>query len=208
MSDDDATQVDMPALESSYDVAGPTLQDQPSPFRANVGSVKPTTPGMPPAVRFDAEVTVKAPIPSEETVLTPPSIEAPELDSATTQPDGIPVMPRPDGKLVFDDGLTVRQEGVPVLPRRQGRVPGPDEPLVQVSKSMEMKIADLDEQAPPSPRRRAAAAPTEVMLPALKAKEEAQKEGSDAPLLILLAVIVVVILALAGLVVWGLMRSL
>ena len=164
---------------------------------------------MPPAARFDAEVTVKSPLPSEETVLTPPSLEAPELDSGTTVPDGIPVMPRPEGALAFDDGMTMRQEGVPVHPRRRGRVPAPDEPLVQVSPSLEMNIADLDEQAAPkSPRRRAAAQPTEVMLPALEAKKEAQKEGSDAPLLILLGVIVVVILGLAGLVVWGLMRSL
>lgn len=207
MSDDDATQVDMPALQpSSYEIAGPTLQDHPSPFRKEVPSAKRTTPGMPSAVRFEAEVTVKSPPPRQEPILTPPNIEAPELlDGGATMPDGVPAL-RPDSKMVFDDGLTVRQEGVPVLPRQQGRVPAPDEPLVQVSKSMAMNIAVFeDEPEPPkSPRRRAAEMPTEV-LPALKREKKPKKEGSDGPLLILLAVIIVVILCLAGLVGWGLM---
>lgn len=226
--DDDATQVDMPVLESSYDVSGPTLQDQESPFRAGASGT--TTPGMP-AVRFDADIRTVSdgPPTTEEPVLTPPALDAPEL-AAIQQGATLPETPalgwdqdtEPAGvqepsSITFDDAST---EPLGEAPRQPPTVPKPGDPLVQISPSMELQVAKLDDpEGELDPRLQEAAstaeprpnftvdAPTEVLRPAMKrpAKERA---GSDAPLMLLLVLVGLVILALAGAVVWGVMRSL
>lgn len=227
VSDEDATQVDLPALTSSYEIGSPTIEDYP----AARPPVKRTAPGMPAPVRFDAEVTVKSSDSLESAITSsyPPAEIDPEGLAGRTMPDGVPVPP-PWETGLESDGATTDPGVVPMTfdeestdrnlaPRAKGSVPPPGAPLVQVSKSMELQVAALeDTRADLDPRLQAAMQkaarkrqrelPTEVLLPALEQRTEAKKkERGDGPLLALLAGVGVLILVLGAAVVWGLVRA-
>ncbi|MGE0785864.1 MAG: hypothetical protein AB7S26_09265 [Sandaracinaceae bacterium] len=232
---DDATLVDLPAVPPAYEHHGKTIEERVSPFASRAPRGR-TTPGIA-AARFDPSAAVDGvPLPpSSGPILVPPD-EVHDSLGGSTLPDGIPTPPwdaidedgaGPSGAEAVDYATDPEADLPPAStevstdppPRPVGRVPSPDEPRVQVSKSLELDLRALEEKGELDPRIAAAAqelkkkrrpraveAPTEVMLPALERKREVTKEGSDVPLLVLLAIVGVVIVALAFAVVWGVLR--
>lgn len=226
--DEDLTYQEFPT--PSYDRAPPTIEERLSPFhssamdRAEVETVPgraprvPTMPGMPVIAR--------------EGFAAPVIRGAPEVagSDGPTNPDGVPAMSAshvltPPAMEDFDEGSWDQStdpdgDADPRWSPGRPHVPSPDAPSIQISKSMEIQVAHLEEgyEAPPdprvppvvaaaSPRHRAAQAPTEVMLPALKRKKK-KREGSDWPLIFGLLALVLLILGLAAVVILGVMGHL
>lgn len=230
--DDDATLQDMPALTPSYDRAPPTIEEQISPFHPAARGH--TAPGMAPPL--DPQIRSKNPTAPGMAGLAAPApriVGAPELTppDGPTDPDGHAVSFGADGPTdphgveirhgAFDASISSGSWDTPTDPDHpppaRPEVPQPGAPNVLISKSLEMQVSQFDEdEALTDPRqapivaaaRRRPQPPTEVMLPALKRKQqESEKEGSDWPLVLGLGALALVILGVLVAVVLGVMSS-
>ena len=214
--DDDETLTDLPHVSSgSYDHAPKTIEERLSPFHDSADIRVPTVQGMPSLKSQGFVAPQLAPTPASP------------LDGPT-DPQGVPALPglqphvNPEGAASWDEATeAVTDPDPPIAPGPEPEVPAEGAPNVLVSKSMEMQVAKLDERGEPlpppteapqvkaaSPRARAAAQPTEVLLPALERKRAREKEGSDLPLVLGLVALVLVIGAIVALVVLGVMGQL
>jgi hypothetical protein len=203
-----------------------------------------TLPGMPPPAKVGPAIRSATPTApglagvGAGPVVAPRIVRAPEVSppDGPTDPDGVPAAfaaaqivgadgpTDPDGVLAADtwDGPTDPESGWEAAttdpraraPRPTPEVPAPDAPKVEMSKSLELQVAQLEEEPRPDPARppavsaakRAVQAPTYQMLPALKRKERA-KSGSDWPLVLGLVALALVILGLIGAVVYGVVQT-
>ena len=223
VSDDEPTRDDI-QLRSPY-AGPPTIEEQISPFHvsAQPGS---TIQGMPAAQLPEPVITSRQPAdPGAPPAMQPPHIiHAPSPQAGAmppdgpTVPDGLPSLmssPTPVLGAPADFGL----DDVPTDPfagrHFRGSVPSPDDPNIQISKSMEYDVSHLKDGPPADPKqaprvsaaRRAVAQPTEVMLPALGRKKK-KKERSDAWLVLGLLFLVMVIFGLIGAVIFGVVQKL
>lgn len=215
--DEDETMADLSPI---LDARGPaTVEERLSPFHESGATPVATLQGMPSmqSQGFGAPNLGANAVPSV-------SSEALTFDEAPTDHQGIPLMglePHlpPEGPASW--GETKKSPGLPAAPPPE--VPSPGDPNVLVSKSMQFDLRKVDALGEPreqpvtapteapkvraaSPRARVAAAPTEVHLPALKRKQESEKEGSDLPLifgllalgLVIAGIVVLVALGITG----------
>lgn len=151
----------------------------------------------------------------------PPGLSVPSssellLPDGPTVPDGMPMMMPADlWGGATDSQPSFDEESIPTDPfgrPMKGAVPAQDAPKVEISKSMEWDVSRLSEPDSEDPRiapsvraaRRQVAAPTEVMLPALRQNEK--KERSDVWLVVGLLVLVLVIVGLLGAVIVGVLH--
>jgi hypothetical protein len=211
--DDDETLSDLPHLSPSYDHAPATIEERLSPFHDSADIRVPTVQGMP-SLKSQGFV---APELGPEAAGTPPD--------GPTDPQGVPMLAglqehaNPHGPATWDEATETTAD--PRVQQPPPEVPSPDAPNILISKSMELQVAKLDEDGEPlpppteapkvraaSPRARAAAQPTEVLLPALKRRQKRDKESSDLPLVLGLVALVAVIAGIVVLVVLGVMGQL
>jgi len=229
-------------LPPGYGPGPPTIPEQPSPFAprnqpkrtiqgmpAAVPSpkitAKSTTPGMPsPAAQVLAPPKIVN-LPQGADVATgelPPGVGDLPADGPTI-PDGVPAMlprapiqhtPPSDGEVGLDEMPTDPWAGrrLERAERRRGTVPSPDDPKVEISKSMEYDVSQLDlsrpdpAEAPSVPAAQRIPSPTEV-LPAMERKKKKKaKDRSEVWLVVGLLVLVTVIFGLVGAVVVGVMQ--
>jgi len=240
--EDEATLQDMPSVAPAYDRAPPTIEERISPFHpaARAGA---TMPGMPPPVERDPAIRPRTPTApglagiGRDPVAPPRVVQAPEFTppDGPTDPDGVPaafagarIVGAPDGPTDPDGFATTDGWEGPTDPdcgweaattrlearRPRPEVPAPDAPTVEVSKSLELQVAQLEEEPladparPPvvSAARRSAQAPTYQLLPALE-RPKREQGGSDWPLVLGLAALALVILGLLGAVAYGVMHT-
>lgn len=239
MPDEDRTLDDR--LPSSYEPGPATIPEQPSPF-APRNAPKATIQGMPaavPAPKITAKATTPGmPVPPAQVLVPPQIVNLPEGQDplvgqlppgvgdmpadGPTIPDGVPAMlpgapiqrTPPSDEVGLDEMPTDPWAGRRVrrAERRKGTVPSPDAPKVEMSKSMEYDVSQLDlsrpdpAQAPKVPAAQREPAMTEV-LPALERKRKKKaKDGSEIWLVVGLLTLVMVIFGLVGAVVVGVLQ--